>query len=83
VEEALSHGLPVIVSTHVGCHPELVKEGETGVTFDPRNESSLIDAIRRMGNPRQYRMMREKVIAIDFRRRAEEQITAYVLANEK
>ncbi|MCK1518868.1 MULTISPECIES: glycosyltransferase [unclassified Bradyrhizobium] len=34
VNEALSHGCPVIVSYRCGCVPELVNEGRTGFSFE-------------------------------------------------
>jgi glycosyltransferase involved in cell wall biosynthesis len=33
VNEAMQFGLPAIVSSRVGCHPDLVVEGETGYVF--------------------------------------------------
>jgi glycosyltransferase involved in cell wall biosynthesis len=37
VNEALAYGCPVIVSSTCGCVPELVIEGESGYTVDPRS----------------------------------------------
>jgi len=47
VNEAMHAGAPVLASTHVGCVPELVHEGETGMLFDPLSEDSMVDALRR------------------------------------
>ena len=33
VNEAMHHGLPVLVSDRVGCHPDLIIEGVTGHTY--------------------------------------------------
>ena len=41
VNEAMSAGLPVIVSEPCGCAPDLVHNGENGFTFDPLNASQL------------------------------------------
>lgn len=41
VNEAMASGLPVVVSTHCGCAPDLVCEGENGFTFDPGDTASL------------------------------------------
>lgn len=43
VNEALSYGCPVIVSSRCGCVPELVVEGKTGFTFDPFSPDDLED----------------------------------------
>ena len=45
VLEAMSHGLPVIAS-RLGGIPELVKDGETGILFEPHNTADLADKIR-------------------------------------
>ncbi len=44
VLEAMSQGLPVI-ATPVGCAPELVREGETGMIVPARNARALADAV--------------------------------------
>jgi glycosyltransferase involved in cell wall biosynthesis len=45
VEEAIYHGLPVIVSERVGCHFDLVKLPKTGEVFNCNNSDSLSAAI--------------------------------------
>ncbi len=79
VEEALYYGLPVIVSTHVGCHTELVKEGDNGLTFDPCSKGNLIKAIQLVSMPEVYHRMRKKVEVTDLNKRDEEQLMAYML----
>lgn len=41
VNEAMAARLPVLVSSHCGCAPDLVREGENGWTFDPLNTGAL------------------------------------------
>jgi glycosyltransferase involved in cell wall biosynthesis len=41
VPEAMSMGLPVLVSKHAGSVPDLVREGENGYSFDPEDHESL------------------------------------------
>jgi glycosyltransferase involved in cell wall biosynthesis len=48
VNEAMASGLPVLVSNRCGCAADLVKEGENGWTFDPRNEEQMADGMRRI-----------------------------------
>jgi glycosyltransferase involved in cell wall biosynthesis len=60
VNEAMNLGCPAIVSTHVGCGPDLIIEGETGWAFPAGNIEALTtllkqvlmldaEALRRMG----------------------------------
>jgi len=46
VPEAMACGLPIACSIYNGCHPELVKEGHNGITFDPLKQESILDALR-------------------------------------
>ncbi len=48
VNEAMAAGLPVLVSRSAGCAADLVREGVTGWTFDPRDTEALADALARM-----------------------------------
>ena len=41
VNEALSSGLPVLVSNRCGCFPELVQEGINGFGFDPEDTEQI------------------------------------------
>jgi glycosyltransferase involved in cell wall biosynthesis len=43
VNEALSYGCPVVVSERCGCVPELVAEGETGLTFRTGDPTDLAE----------------------------------------
>ena len=45
VNEAMSCGLPAIVSDHVGCGPDLVKQHETGMVFPAGNVSELAESM--------------------------------------
>lgn len=45
VNEALLHGLVCIVSDQVGCAPDLIKPGVTGLICEAGSESSLAQAI--------------------------------------
>ena len=45
VPEAMSCGLPVATSIYNGCHPELILEGENGITFDTFKQESIIHAL--------------------------------------
>lgn len=41
INEAMACGLPVLVSHMVGCSEDLVRYGENGFVFNPRNEEQL------------------------------------------
>ncbi len=47
VNEALSHGLPCVVSDGVGCAPDLVEAGVTGEVAETGSVESLSEALRR------------------------------------
>lgn len=46
VNEAMNLGVPALVSTHVGCGPDLIEEGRTGWTFPAGNVAALASAMR-------------------------------------
>lgn len=48
VNEAMSCGLPVIVSDRVGCGADLVRDGETGLVVPVGNADALAAALRRL-----------------------------------
>lgn len=45
IPEAMACGLPVATSIYNGCHAELVKKGENGITFDTFDQASLVHAL--------------------------------------
>jgi glycosyltransferase involved in cell wall biosynthesis len=45
VNEAACCGLPAIVSSHVGCGPDLVEDGVTGWVFEAGNVAALQRAL--------------------------------------
>jgi glycosyltransferase involved in cell wall biosynthesis len=46
VNEAMASGLPVLVSKRCGCHPELIKEGVNGFSFDPFDNDELFELMQ-------------------------------------
>lgn len=48
VNEALAYGCPVLVSDQCGCVPELVRTGETGLSFDAYDEDALLAGMRQL-----------------------------------
>ncbi|MBE9175012.1 glycosyltransferase family 4 protein [Synechocystis salina LEGE 06155] len=46
INEAMAMGLPVIVSSHVGCGPDLVKPYENGLIFEAGNINALTECLR-------------------------------------
>lgn len=48
VNEAMSCGLPVIVSDRVGCRADLVRDGETGLVVPTGDADALAAALRRL-----------------------------------
>ena len=50
VNEALTHGLPIIVTTEVGAVPDLVEDGVNGVVIPPKDVPALESAMRSVAN---------------------------------
>lgn len=50
VPEAMACGLPIACSIYNGCHPELVKQGKNGYTFDPLIKKSIIECLGKFHN---------------------------------
>jgi glycosyltransferase involved in cell wall biosynthesis len=48
VNEAMASGLPVLVSNHCGCSPDLVRDGENGFTFDPTSVEAIAEAMSKL-----------------------------------
>jgi len=48
VNESMQFGLPAVVSDRVGCHPDLIEEGETGHTFRTGDVDGLRDRLRKV-----------------------------------
>lgn len=78
VEEAMSRGVPVIVSDVVGSGPDMAVATGAGLTFKHNSVSSLQNAIEQMQS--NYNKFVEATAAIDFDARRESQINAYIKA---
>jgi glycosyltransferase involved in cell wall biosynthesis len=48
INEVMACGKPVIVSDEVGCQPDLVHDGETGLVFPAKNVEALAECLRRV-----------------------------------
>jgi glycosyltransferase involved in cell wall biosynthesis len=46
----MAAGLPVLVSNHCGCAPDLVEEGRNGFTFDPYDVEEMAGLMLRISN---------------------------------
>ena len=58
VNEAMSCGVPAVVSDRVGCAPDLVEEGVTGKVFPFADVDALTRALQHIGaNPEEARSM--------------------------
>lgn len=50
VNEAMSCGLPVLVSRRCGCMPELCRRGINGYDFDPSNTDEIAECMQKMSS---------------------------------
>lgn len=76
VEEALYRGLPVLISEKVGCGPNMVRDLHSGFFFRHDDEQSLRWAIDELF--RTWTQTRRNVLNIDWDKREEDQINAYI-----
>lgn len=77
VEEALSCGLPVIVSDRVGCHREIVGSRH-GLIFPFDSEEALLSAVDRMRDLKFYNQLQRNVSQLDFEAIAADQVAKYL-----
>ena len=66
VEEALYHGLPVVVSTKVGCNEDLVKAYGTGQVFIMDDLVDFNEKIRKTTDVDQYMSYCKNIKTINF-----------------
>lgn len=76
VEEALSYGLPVIVSDMVGCNIDLVKKYHAGIIFNHTSKDDLKRALLEMEN--NYMQYKFNAGLIDFSERDRRQMQVYL-----
>lgn len=75
VEEALTLGIPAIVSNRVGCHSDLINE-KNGIVFDVNLRQSLINALKKM--EQNYEKYAKGASEYNAKEMAKAQIDAYV-----
>ena len=78
VEEAQLCGLPVIVSSAVGCAAERVTQTGAGMVFENGSLESLAQAIATIQNPAIYQQLLKKVQGIKFDSIRDKQLTCYI-----
>ena len=71
INEALSHGLPCVTSSNVGCANDLIRAGRTGEVFKAGSAQSLISAIKRS-----YSLIRR----LDVREQCREKVAGYTVS---
>lgn len=77
VEEALNNGLPVIISSKVGCAEEIIDESN-GLVFEVDSEESLKKAILKMTDVNFYNDLRGNISKLDFNKIEEDQVKKYL-----
>ena len=78
VEEALNNGLPVLVSDKVGCSEEIITSENNGLTFNPMDKTSLIEAIAKISDISYYNLLKLNISKLDFNQIAEYQVNCYL-----
>ena len=81
VNEALHHGVPVVVSEAVGCAPDLIEPGRTGEVCAADSAPALAEALTRAfplaGEEQVRTQCRRKMEGYTVARAAEGIVTAY------
>lgn len=80
VEEALMHGLPVVISNNVGCKVDLVDSYNSGVSFDVGDDESFFVALDEMES--NYELYRKNTNSIDFNHLTKLKINAYSIIRD-
>jgi glycosyltransferase involved in cell wall biosynthesis len=86
VNEAMAAGIPVLVSQFAGCAEELVVEGVTGNTFDPRDETRLSQLIAewlRLGPRPPVAAVRQRAATLSFESAARGTVAAILGAHAR
>lgn len=78
VEEALFHGLPVIVSRTCGCANPIVEESSAGLLFDPFSTQDLKEKVEEISRPEVFSFTKRMIAEFNFKQRDEGQIRAYL-----
>jgi glycosyltransferase involved in cell wall biosynthesis len=78
IEEALYHGLPVIVSSNVGCRIDVVESYNVGEVFESGNIRDLSRKVGFICNPVNYRFFQSNIAKIDFRNRNLQYIDSFL-----
>jgi len=74
VEEALFHGLPVLLSNTVGCR-ELVDRYQCGYLFDPYSQADLLKQMQALRE--NFSIFQNNVAKIDFKQRKMHQVNQF------
>lgn len=76
VEEAIYFGLPVLVSSNVGCYEEMVEKCNTGIVFNLQELDSLKNSINLIENNYEYYHL--NCLNYDFNKRDKLQVESYL-----
>ena len=78
IEEALYHGLPVVVSSRVGCSLDLVKGYDTGQVFAVDNLMDLTEKIEKITDIGQYMIHCKNINSIDFKEMSNNYVNCFL-----
>lgn len=78
IEEALYHGLPVVVSDKVGCNEDCVIDYGAGIVFKLDDFSDFNSKIEHITNLEQYNLCLENIQRIDFNKKNKIYIDSFI-----
>lgn len=82
VEEALSNGLPVILSNKVGCASEVIVDGKHGYIYNVKNDGDLKNKILKIINLDNYSFLFDCVNNLNFEDIKNKQVNSYIFEVE-
>lgn len=82
VEEALHQGLPVLLSTQVGCADTILESDKYGYTFDPHDSSDLVRCIDKIRDSDNYIELISQIAQLDFEEVGRKQVESYIIHRE-
>lgn len=78
VEEALYHGIPVLVSDNVGCSEDVVQKYKVGEIFETDNLKSFSDKVKLISNIENYRILKRNIGNYPFKSISKNYIECYL-----
>ena len=78
IDEALYYGLPILVSSNVGCYPELVENIKSGFIFNPNSKEDLLKYLNLICDSNIYNELKENIHNFNLDLKDKQQTQTYL-----